>query len=407
MSRRPALFFVLLCVFLDALCIGLIIPVLPRLLGVLTVSREEQAFWYGAVMVGYGLTQFLCAPILGALSDRFGRRPLLLSGILGLGVMSLVPALTTSPAAILISRILGGALSANVVVAQAYIADITPVSERAKSFGRIGAVFGLAYILGPALGGVLGDLSERLPFFTAFAVCAGNFLYGLLLVPESLPIERRKTAVHAASPLPALKRLLSHAGVPNLLGILFLVLLSQSIVQVTWSLYAEFRYAWSPMEIGLSIFALGAAITITQALLLPGLLRHFSPTLVLIGLASLLCVALTKNPLCGTAFLCLSAVVGVAGPVLQASVSKIAKADDQGATMGGLNSLNSFARGISPLFGTPLLLYTAGHDPASLAAGLPYFLAAALLLLALALSLHLALAILTSRDDVPIEPPNL
>ena len=126
MSRRPALFFVLLCVFLDALCIGLIIPVLPRLLGVLTVSREEQAFWYGAVMVGYGLTQFLCAPILGALSDRFGRRPLLLSGILGLGVMSLVPALTTSPAAILISRILGGALSANVVVAQAYIADITP-----------------------------------------------------------------------------------------------------------------------------------------------------------------------------------------------------------------------------------------------------------------------------------------
>lgn len=364
MSRRPALFFVLLCVFLDALCIGLIIPVLPRLLGVLTVSREEQAFWYGAVMVGYGLTQFLCAPILGALSDRFGRRPLLLSGILGLGVMSLVPALTSSPAAILISRILGGALSANVVVAQAYIADITPVSERAKSFGRIGAVFGLAYILGPALGGVLGDWSERLPFFTAFAVCAGNFLYGLFLVPESLPAERRKNAVHPASPLPALKRLLSHVGVPNLLGILFLVLMSQSMVQVTWSLYAEFRYAWSPMEIGLSIFALGAAITVTQALLLPGLLRHLSPTLVVrlgifIGLASLLGVALTKNPLWGAVFLCLSAVVGVAGPVLQASVSKIAKADDQGATMGGLNSLNSFARGISPLFGTPLLLYTA------------------------------------------------
>ena len=151
---------------------------------------------------------------------------------------------------------------------------------------------------------------------------------------------------------------------------------------------------------------------VSQALLLPGLLRHLSPTLVVrlgifIGLASLLGVALTKNPLWGAVFLCLSAVVGVAGPVLQASVSKIAKADDQGATMGGLNSLNSFARGISPLFGTPLLLYTAGHDPASLAAGLPYFLAAALLLLALALSLHLALATLTTRDDVPIEPPNL
>ena len=184
------------------------------------------------------------------------------------------------------------------------------------------------------------------------------------------------------------------------------------MVQVTWSLYAEFRYAWSPMEIGLSIFALGAAITVTQALLLPALLRHLSPTLVVrlgvfIGLASLLGVALTQHPLWGAAFLCLSAVVGVAGPVLQASVSKIAKADDQGATMGGLNSLNSFARGISPLFGTPLLLYTAGHDPASLTAGLPYFLAALLLLVALALSLHLALATLTNRDDVPIEPPNL
>ena len=202
MSRRPALFFVLLCVFLDALCIGLIIPVLPRLLGVLTVSREEQAFWYGAVMVGYGLTQFLCAPILGALSDRFGRRPLLLSGILGLGVMSLVPALTSSPAAILISRILGGALSANVVVAQAYIADITPVSERAKSFGRIGAVFGLAYILGPALGGVLGDWSERLPFFTAFAVCAGNFLYGLSSSRKASPRNAARTRFIPQVPFP-------------------------------------------------------------------------------------------------------------------------------------------------------------------------------------------------------------
>lgn len=412
MSHRPTLLFVLACVFLDALCIGIIIPVLPRLLGVLTATREEQAFWYGTVMVSYGLTQFLCAPVLGTLSDRYGRRPLLLSGILGLGIMSLIPALTTSPTAILVSRILGGALSANVVVAQAYIADITPVSERAKSFGRIGAVFGLAYILGPAIGGLLGDISERLPFFVAFGVCILNFLYGLFLVPESLPLHLRKPTFFAINPLPALKHLLSHNGIPNLLGILFLVLLSQSMVQVTWALYAEFRFNWSPMDIGLSIFALGASITLTQAVFLPEALHHLSPTRVvhlglILGFLALTGVALTDNARWGALLLCLSAVVGMTGPVLQANVSKIARADVQGATMGAINSLNSFARGISPLFGTPLLLYTAAHEPTSLTAGVPYFLAAGLIAVALLLSLRLSLQTLTERDDVPVDPPNL
>lgn len=412
MHRRPAISFVLACVFLDALCIGLILPVLPRLLGVLTDGRGEQAFWYGAVMLSYGITQFLFAPVLGALSDRFGRRPLLLSGILGLGIMSLVPALTTSPIAILLSRIAGGALSANVVVAQAYIADITPVSGRAKAFGRIGAVFGLAYLLGPALGGILGDVSERLPFFAAFAVCVANFLYGLFLVPESLPATLRKTGFRASNPIPVLKKLLNRTGVRQLLSILFLVLLCQGMVQMTWALYAEFRFSWSPMDIGLSIFAFGAAITLTQAVLLPGALRHLLPANVVrlglvLGFLSLLGVAATHHPLLGTFFLCLSATVGMVGPVIQASISKMTAADDQGATMGAVNSLNSFTRGISPILGTPLLLYTAEHAPDQLMAGLPYFLASLLLGLALVLAYRIALQTLTDRDDVPIEPPGL
>lgn len=150
MVRTPAAGFVLACVFLDALGIGLIIPVLPRLIGTLASSPDAQASWYGAIMVSYGLMQFFSAPAIGAISDRLGRRPVLLTGILGLAVMMLVPAFCDSLWLILLSRILGGAMSSNIVVAQAYIADVTDESSRTAAFGRIGAIFGVAFILGPA-----------------------------------------------------------------------------------------------------------------------------------------------------------------------------------------------------------------------------------------------------------------
>ena len=164
MPVTPRIGFILVCIFLDALGIGLIVPVLPRLIGELAVTRDLQATWYGAIMLSYGVMQFLSAPLLGALSDRIGRRPVLLGGILGLGLMFAVPAFSTSLWFILGSRILGGMLSANMTVAQAYIADVTVGVQRFSGFGKIGAVFGIGFVLGPALGGVLGQFDVRFPF---------------------------------------------------------------------------------------------------------------------------------------------------------------------------------------------------------------------------------------------------
>ena len=194
MILRPKSGFVFACVFLDALGIGLIIPVLPRLIGTLSTSQDMQTWWYGAIMVSYGLMQFLSSPLLGALSDKLGRRPVLLVGILGLGLTFAVPAFFASLPLILASRIVGGALSANTVVAQAYISDITSGKERAAMFGRLGAVFGIGLIVGPAIGGLAGQTDPAFPFVLASALALLNFLYGALFLPESLPTDKKTPA---------------------------------------------------------------------------------------------------------------------------------------------------------------------------------------------------------------------
>ena len=234
MPRHPAIGFVLTCVFLDALGIGLIIPVLPRLIGNLAVSPDLQTVWYGAIMTSYGLMQFLFAPVLGAISDRIGRRPVLLTGILGLALMMLVPAYSNSLVAILLSRVIGGMMSSNIVVAQAYIADVTTANSRISSFGKIGAIFGIAFVLGPALGGVLGQTNPKIPFMVAGAICSLNFLYGLFILPESLqkpdtqPLKLSKlNAFHAIAKLGTL------SGLRPLLVIVTLFTLAQSLMQCT------------------------------------------------------------------------------------------------------------------------------------------------------------------------------
>ena len=297
--RRPAVGFVLACVFLDALGIGLIIPVLPRLIGTLAETRELQTVWYGAIMLSYGLMQFAAAPVIGALSDRIGRRPVLLAGIGGLALMMVVPVFATSLWAILASRLVGGAVSSNIVVAQAYIADVTRAGDRTAAFGRIGAVFGIAFVLGPALGGVLGEADPRLPFMVASALCLVNFLYGLFVLPESLTApDTRPISPAALNPFRTLRSLSAERHLLPALAIIVLFTLTQSLVQCTWALYTEFRYGWSPKSIGLSIFALGAAITLTQGLVLPRVSRKFTPDTVVrgglaVGLLAIVGIGLT------------------------------------------------------------------------------------------------------------------
>ena len=269
MLLQPRLGFILACIFLNALGIGLIVPVLPRLIGTLTNSAGSQTLWYGALMVSYGLMQCLSAPILGALSDRIGRRPVLLGGIFGLGLMFAVPAFCADLTAILLSRIVGGFLSANMTVAQAYIADITEGASRTAAFGRIGAVFGIGFVVGPAAGGILGAQDPTLPFAVASVVALVNFLYGAFVLPESL-VERSDKPLSFAlnNPVTSLQALLSVPQNRCFAVTLVISSLANNLTQCTWALYNEYRYCYTPHEIGLSVFALGLTISSAQGVAL-------------------------------------------------------------------------------------------------------------------------------------------
>lgn len=389
MPRHPAIGFVLTCVFLDALGIGLIIPVLPRLIGNLAVSPDLQTVWYGAIMTSYGLMQFLFAPVLGAISDRIGRRPVLLTGILGLALMMLVPAYSNSLVAILLSRVIGGMMSSNIVVAQAYIADVTTANSRISSFGKIGAIFGIAFVLGPALGGVLGQTNPKIPFMVAGAICSLNFLYGLFILPESLqkpntqPLKLSKlNAFHAIAKLGTL------SGLRPLLVIVTLFTLAQSLMQCTWALYTEYRYQWTPLTIGLSIFALGISISLTQGFILPKLTQRLSAHQIIkvglyIGLLTVIVMAFSPWGFLSLGALCFFAIMGIVGPTIQGQISQRCSETEQGRTMGAISSLNSFTGAISPLIGTPLLVVTSRYPDSFMLAGMPYLVCGLLLVMAI------------------------
>lgn len=393
MIRKPAIGFVLACVFLDALGIGLIVPVLPRLIGTLAETRDLQTTWYGAIMVSYGLMQFFFAPILGAISDRVGRRPVLLTGIFGLSLMMVVPAFTESLACILLSRLLGGMMSSNIVVAQAYIADVTPANQRINSFGKIGAIFGIAFVLGPAAGGVLGQNDPTLPFIFASVICALNFLYGLFILPESLQQkDRSPLTLTRLNPLAAIRSLAQLQGVQPFLIIITLFTLAQSLMQCTWALYTEYRYGWTPLGIGLSIFALGVSISVTQGLLLPRLDQRLNARQIIllglsIGLISTLSIGFSLWGWLSLCCICTFAFMGVVGPSIQGLISRKCQVTHQGISMGAVSSLNSFTGAISPVIGTPLLMVTAAYPEHPLLAGVPYFISSILILIALIITL--------------------
>jgi multidrug resistance protein len=274
MKRAPAIPFILITLLLDVMGFGLLLPVLPALVGEFTASRDAQTYWYGAMIVTFGLTQFFCSPLLGALSDRFGRRPVLLGSIFGLGMMFLLSALATSLTGLLLARIFGGVLAANFAVANAYVADITTPENRAKSFGMIGAAFGIGYIIGPMVGGLLGSIDIRLPFYVAAGLSMLNFIYGYFVVPESLPPSRRKAIPwKRANPIASLYGLVRLKSVGVLVAVIAVANLAQFILHGTWVLYTDFRFGWGPRETGLSLFAVGMMAAIVQGGLLGWLLK--------------------------------------------------------------------------------------------------------------------------------------
>jgi len=390
--RRPAIVFILVTLLIDVMGIGLLLPVLPALVGEFTPSREAQTYWYGAMIVSFGLTQFLCAPLLGALSDRYGRRPVLLGSILGLGIMFLLSALATSLPALLAARVFGGALAANFSVANAYVADLTEPENRAKSFGMVGAAFGIGFIVGPMLGGLLGDIDVRLPFYLAAGLSAANFLYGYFVVPESLPPERRKPVNWArANPVSSLVGLTRLRAVGGLVAVIALVNLAQFVLHGIWVLYTTFRFGWSPRETGFSLFIVGVMAAVVQGGLLGALIRRFGERrLVLMGLASAT-VAYLSYGLIQVGWVMYVVIVlnflayGM-GPALNALVSKAADPTAQGVAMGSLASLASLMAVVAPFIGAPLLAAST-HLPADdWRVGAPMYMSALLSLFALVLA---------------------
>jgi MFS transporter, DHA1 family, tetracycline resistance protein len=383
-ARNPGLPFILITVFLDMLGIGIVIPILPALVGEFTVNREWQSYWYGTLLAGYGLSQFLCAPLVGALSDRFGRRPVLLASIFGLGFNFLLTAFAPSLLVLLVARLIGGATGASFTVAGAYIADITTPESRSRSFGILGSVFGLGFICGPMLGGLLGQQNLRLPYLVAACLSLTNWLYGYFILPESLPSERRTPfAFKKTNPFAAIVRLSRLQGIGGLVWVYSLTVLAQFVLQSTWVLYTSFRFGWGPRENGFSLFVVGLASTLSQAVLLRVLLKMLDERqLALLGMISS-CVAYVCYGLATQGWMMYLIIAAnllgfTIGPALQGIVSKAAGPKNQGVTLGSLNSISSLSGVVAPLLGNFLLAFV-GHLPrTNPRVGLPFFLGAAL-----------------------------
>jgi MFS transporter, DHA1 family, tetracycline resistance protein len=376
--------FILVTVLVDMVSIGLIIPVLPALVGTFTGSQSDQAFAFGAVMFAFGIANFIGSPILGALSDRFGRRPVLLIGFCGLALNFFATALAPALWMLIAVRLVGGAMQSNVAVANAYVADITPPEERARRFGMLGAMFGLGFILGPVMGGLLGEINLRLPFFVSGSLALLNWLYGYFVLPESLPRDRRRPFDwKRANPIAALKGLTMLKGVGPLVAVLALSSLAQFVLHTSWVLYTTFKFGWGPRDNGWSLFAVGLMSALVQGVLLKHLLNRFAPpTLAVLGLVSstlsfTVWGAATAGWVMYAVIFC--NVLGfAAAAAMQSIVSNAADSRTQGQTMGAVASLNSLTAVLAPMIGAPLLGMVSHLPRGDWRIGTPYYFCAAL-----------------------------
>ena len=383
-GRKAAMPFIMLTVLIDMVSIGLIIPVLPPLVGTFTTSQADQAFWYGAVAIAFGLANFFGSPVLGRLSDRYGRRPVLLIGFSGLALSFFVTGMATALWMLLVVRLFSGAMQANISVANAYVADITLPENRAKSFGMLGAMMGVGFILGPVVGGLLGDINLHLPFFVAGALAVLNWFYGYFVLPESLPLDRRQPFVwREANPVTSLRALGELKGVGPLVAVVALSGLAQFMTHTTWVLYTTFKFGWGPLQNGWSLFAIGVMTVLVQGVFLSRLLKHFSPRrLAILGLvSSSVCYVLWGAASEGWmmyAVIVLNVLGFAVSASIQSIISNAADPTTQGSTLGAVGSLNSMMAVLAPVIGAPLLALVSNLPKGDWRIGAPFYFCALL-----------------------------
>jgi MFS transporter, DHA1 family, tetracycline resistance protein len=353
---RAAFAFIFITVTLDMLALGIIIPVLPKLI----VAFEGGDVAHAARTVGvfgfaWSAMQFLASPLVGAMSDRFGRRPVVLLSNFGLGLDYAVMAMAPSVSWLFVGRIISGITSSSLPTASAYIADVTPAEQRAAKFGLLGAAFGLGFIIGPAVGGVLGDMDLRLPFWVAGGLSLANAAYGYFILPESLPPERRaRVPWRMANPLGSLSFLRAHPELLALGATFFLYYFAHEVYPTLFVLYGDYRYGWSARDLGLTLALFGVGSTITSAFLIGPIVKRIGErNAMVLGLslsaASALVIALAYT---GTLFFLsipLASLGGLSSPSLMAIASRQASETEQGRLQGALGSLQGIALMVAPL----------------------------------------------------------
>jgi DHA1 family tetracycline resistance protein-like MFS transporter len=395
--RRAAILFVFVTVTIDMLAFGIIIPVLPHLIvELIGGSIAKAAVWSSGFGTLFMLMQFVCSPIQGALSDRFGRRTVILISNLGLGVDFIVMALAPVLWLLFVGRAVSGVCAASFSTANAYIADITPREKRATAFGMLGGAFAIGFIVGPALGGFLGHLWIRLPFWVAAGLSLLNFSYGLFVLPESLPKERRVARIdwRHANPMGSLTLLRRYPHVLGLAAVFFLLALAQFSLNSTYVLYTDYRYGWGPQIVGYTLGIVGLCSGLVQAVLVRRWMPRLGERRMMLTGVALLIIGYTLFGLApeGWAFLAgipFLSLGGLAGPPAQSMITHQVSPGEQGRLQGALSSLQSLAGIFGPaLFANIFALFIGNHAPTHRLPGAAFVLAAALVLAALLLTVR-------------------
>ena len=407
-ASRAAFAFILITICFDFLAFGIIAPILPNLI----IQFEGGNIARAATITGYfafiwATMQFVFSPLLGAWSDRFGRRPVILLSCFGLGFDYILMAVSPTLAWLFLGRVISGITTSNISTAFAYITDVTPPEQRAKKFGWLSAAFGLGFVIGPFVGGFLGNHNLRLPFWVAAGLSLANAVYGFFILPESLPPERRaKSAWHMANPLGSLSLLRSHPELAGLSVVCTLYYLAHQALPSVFVLYGDYRYSWTPKQVGFVLAAVGVGIAVVTGGLVSPLVKKLGERRVLImgltfGVLAYLGFGASPTGSLFVASIPLIALWSVAGPTMQSVMSRCVDPTSQGKLQGAINSIRSLTGMFGPLmftqvFATAISPRIAHHIP-----GAPFYLAA-LLMAGCA-----AIAAYVTRTDAPPshEPP--
>lgn len=386
-SPNAAIGFIFITLVIDVIGWGLIIPVMPELLVQLKhIPLNETSRWGGYLVAVFAAMQFLCAPLMGNLSDRFGRRPVILISLLGFCIDYIIMALAHNYTLLFVGRVLAGITGASFTAASAYIADISTDKNRAKNFGLIGAAFGLGFVLGPALGGLLGSWGLRAPFYAAAILCFLNFLYGYFVLPESLKSENRRTFEwKKANPIGSLMFLKKYKTISGLVVSFAFIYLAAHAVQSNWNYFTMYVFNWTEKQVGFSLAIVGVLVGVVQG----GLIRFINPKLgdeksTYVGLM-LYAIGLTLFAFATQSwmmyiFLIPYCLGGIAGPALQSIITKHVSSNEQGQLQGSLTSLMSLTSVFGPLIMTSLFNYATHKDSKIHLPGAPFLLGAIFML---------------------------